>query len=148
MRLEMWFMVVERGTWELYWFPGRGHIRAPSLGAGEVGDNIRGCVSRPQSDSPRPVPASCWGDLNKATEPASLAPVALSVRAPPASASLGRADRGLHEQQVSCSCSPAWPTRPDASPGRSLSELPAGGQDELENPVVPRCPWPAGLLSV
>lgn len=94
-----------------------------------------------------PVPASCRGDLNKARESASLVPAALSVGAPPVHTGLRQADCGLDWQQMS-SCLPARPTTPDASPGRSLSELPAGGQDELEGPVVPRCPWPAGLLSV
>ena len=90
MRLETQYMVVGKRMWEGYWLPCQGHIRAPSLGAAILGDNSRGSVSRPQSDSP--ISASYWGDLTKATGPASLAPGALSIGVPPASTSLGRAD--------------------------------------------------------
>ena len=90
------------------------------------------------------LPASCWGDLTKALDqPAGLWELCAS---PTPSTSLGQADAGLDwageliqssltNQAGHCS----W---------QELSELPAGGQDELEGLVVPRCPWPACLLSV
>ena len=52
MILEMWFEVVERGTWEGHWFSGP--YRSHHLGAGKGGDDIRDSVSRPQRGSPPP----------------------------------------------------------------------------------------------
>lgn len=88
-------MVVEKGTWEGYWFLDQGFLKAPSLGAvmGGITSDVLFQILRVASTSQ----ASCWGDLTKATEPASLAPGALSTSAPPTSTSLGQADFRLDE---------------------------------------------------